>query len=95
MGKIKDRAYEIEQLMTVAQPLEGVTDTFQVVASVHRMTPTRQLLALATALMLALDCYQTNDTHVLSTAHRLVFSGDYGNMLEVYKKLRNILGEEN
>lgn len=94
MGKVKDKAYEIEQLMTVAEPLEVVGDTFQAIVSVYRMTPARQLLALATALQLALDCYQVNDTHTLSTAHRLIFSGDCGNMTETYKKLRNILGEE-
>lgn len=80
-------AKTIHQQMQCANP-EIIADLInEVMQRLKCYSLQEQLLTLASALLVLNDNYQLEMTNVLSSAHNLVYSGKYGNMHEVFKKL--------
>lgn len=87
MGKFKELQNQIYQEITLSEPLDSYLATFNVINSNKRQQIAQQILGTAAALICLLDKYNLETSQILSEAHRLVFSGDSGNMHRLFKKL--------
>lgn len=94
MKKYKRDAKDIENMMVVAEPLDMLQSTMRSVLSVYKLLPAKQLLALSIAFLICVNKYQVEANYVLSEAHRLLFSGDFGNMTEIFKQVQEKLLKE-
>lgn len=94
MKKYKREARDIENMMVTVEGLEVLPATLRSLLSVYKTSPVTQLLGLALALLICVDKYQVEANYVLSEAHRVLFSGEFGNMTESFKQAQEKLLRE-
>lgn len=94
MKKFKRDARDIENMMVVAEPLDMLPSVMRSVLSIYKLLPAKQLLALSIAFLICVDKYQVEANYVLSEAHRILFSGEFGNMTAIFKDVQKKLLKE-
>ena len=87
MGKVKELQDAIYQEITLSEPLDSFLATFNVINANQRQPVSQQILGTAAALICLLDKWNLEVSQIMSEAHRLVFSGNYGNMHSIFKSL--------
>lgn len=87
MGRVKELQDAIYQEITLAEPLDIFLGVFNAINANKRLSISTQILSLAAALICLLDKWNLDSSQVMSEAHRLVFSGNYGNMHSLFTGL--------